>query len=59
MIEPEMDAFRFDVSDAFEVYSDLDIAVQDVSAIAEVERLCSSESQRWESDCSGAALSVL
>ena len=59
VIEPEMDAFRFDVSDAFEVYSDLDTAVQDVSAIAEVERLCSSKSQQWESACSGGALSVL
>ena len=38
VIEPEMDAFRFDVSDAFEVYSDLNTAVQDVSAIAEVEQ---------------------
>ncbi len=28
-------------------------------AIAEVERLCSSESQQWESDCSGAESSVL
>ena len=40
VIEPEMDAFRFDVSDAFEVYSDLDTAVQDMSAITEVERHC-------------------
>ena len=37
VIEPEMDAFRFDVLDAFEVYNDLDIAVQDMSAVAEVE----------------------
>ena len=59
MIAPEMDAFRFDVSDAFEVYSDLDTTVQDMSAVAEVERHCSSESQQWESDCSGAALLVL
>ena len=59
VIAPEMDAFFFDVSDAFEVYSDLDTAVQDMSAVAEVERHCSSESQQWESDCSGAALSIL
>ena len=30
VIELEMDAFRFDVSDALEVYSDLDTAVQDI-----------------------------
>ena len=59
VIAPEMDAFFFDVSDAFEVYSDLDTAMQDKSVVAKVEQLCSSESQQWESDCSGAALSVL
>ena len=46
MIEPEINAFCFDVSDAFEVYTDLDTAVQDMSA-AEVEQLCSIESQQW------------
>ena len=43
VIALEMDAFLFDVLDAFEVYSDLNTAVQDMSAIAEVEQLCSSE----------------
>ena len=60
--EPETDALFFDASDSFEVDSDLD-AVHDLSAVelavAEVERLCSSESQQWEIHCSGAALSVL
>ena len=51
----EMDAFFFDVSNAFEVYNDLDTAVQDMSAIAKVGQLCPSESQQWESDCNGAA----
>ena len=61
-IQPEIDALFFDASDSFEVDSDLD-AVHDLFAVelavAEVERLCSSESQQWEIDCSGAALSVL
>ena len=47
-IELEIDALFFDASDSFEVDSDLD-AVHDLSAVelavAEVERLCSSESQ--------------
>ena len=34
-------------------------AVQDMSAIADIERACSSETQQWESDCSGAELLVL
>ena len=34
-------------------------AVQDMSAVADIERACSSETQQWESDCSGAELSVL
>ena len=61
-IQPEIDALFFDASDSFEVDSDLD-AVHDLSAVelavAEVERLCSSESQQWEIDCIGADSSVL
>ena len=34
-------------------------AVQDMSAVADIERFCSSETQQCESDCSGAELSVL
>jgi len=62
-LEPETDALFYDASDAFEVDNDLLTAVHGLSAvelaIAEVERLCSSESQQWESDCSGADLLVL
>ena len=62
-LEPDTDALFYDAFDAFEVDNDLLTAVHGLSAvelaIAEVERLCSSESQQWESDCSGADLSVL
>ena len=48
-IEPEMNALFCDVSDAFEVDSDLQTVVHDISvvefAIAEVEQLFFSESQ--------------
>ena len=67
---PEPDALFFDASDSFEVEDDLDTAVYDMPAvelaIAEIERLCSLESQQsiresvqWPSDCSGADSSVL
>ena len=67
---PEPDALFFDASDSFEVEDDLDTAVYDIPAvelaIAEIERLCSLESQQsiresvqWPSDCSGADSSVL
>lgn len=62
-IEPEIDALFFDASKSFEIDSDLKSAVQDMSVvelvIAAIERLCSSESQQWESDCSGVDSSAL
>ena len=62
-IEPDADALFYDAFESFEVEDDLDTAVQDLSAvelaIAEVERLCSIETQQWESDCSGADSLVL
>ena len=57
--EPEMHAFFFDACDSFEVDSDLHTAVQGTSMHRQVERECSSESQQWESDCSGAESLVL
>ena len=70
MIELDTDALLYDVSDFFEVEDDLDTAMHDMSAIeyaiAEVERLCTCESQQsigesiqWPSDCSGADSSIL
>lgn len=48
-IEPETDAFFYDASHSFEVEDDLDTVLHGMSAveyaIAEVERLCASESQ--------------
>ena len=62
-IEPDIEALFYDASDTFVVNEDIDTIVHDMSAvefaIAEVERLCSSESQQWEIDCSGADSLVL
>ena len=61
--EPESDALFYDASTMFEGDNVLETAVYDMSvvelAIAEIEWLCSLETQQWEIDCSGAALSVL
>ena len=51
----DMELFDMLMRDDDEVYSDRDTVMQS----ADVERLCSSESQQWESDCSGADSSVL
>ena len=62
-IDPEIDALFYNASDMFEGDNVLQTAVYDMHvvelAIAEVERLCSIETQQWESDCSGADFSAL
>ena len=65
-VEPETaetDALFYNVSNTFEGDSVLQTAMYDMPAvelaIAEIERLCLIETQQWESDCSGADLSVL
>ena len=55
----DMEFFDMLMRDEHDVHSDLRTAVQDMSAVADIERFCSSETQQWESDCSGAELSVL
>ena len=53
-LESEPDALFYDVSSMFEIDSDLRSAVYDMFAfelsIAEIERLCSMETQQWETD---------
>ncbi|MCO5587710.1 hypothetical protein L7F22_041661 [Adiantum nelumboides] len=62
-IEPEINALFYDASDTFEGESVLQTSVYDMPAvelaIAKVERLCSIETQKWESGCSGAYFLVL
>ncbi|MCO5572184.1 hypothetical protein L7F22_025935 [Adiantum nelumboides] len=62
-VEPETYALFYDASDTFEGDSVPQTAMYDMPtlelAIAEVERLCSIETQQWESDCNGADFLVL